>query len=124
MGTSHSNPQLTEFCHPERSEGSAFSRQTTDPSPSAALGVGMTIHEKCCLSAALRLLPQAAEAMLGNILPVLGVVPFVFHTRFIPTVTLFVVTGKLGLVFNNAQKDRVQAATSAPTAVSIPYNKG
>ena len=29
-------------CHPERSEGSAFSRQTTDPSPSATLGVGMT----------------------------------------------------------------------------------
>jgi hypothetical protein len=26
------NPQFLTFCHPERSEGSVFSRQTADPS--------------------------------------------------------------------------------------------
>jgi hypothetical protein len=32
--------------------------------------------------------------MLGEVLPVLRFVPFVFHSRFIPNVALFVVTRK------------------------------
>ena len=35
-----------------------------------------------------------AEAMLGEILPILRLVPFVFHSRFKAIVTLFVVTDK------------------------------
>src|ERR1019366_4853943 len=51
-------------------------------------------------------LPEA-EAMLGDVLPVLRFVPFVFHFRFKSTVTLFVVTRK-------DQKTRMSGATSLP----------
>src|ERR1019366_5397987 len=35
-----------------------------------------------------------AEAMLGDVLPILPLVPFVSHSRFVSTVTPFVVTHK------------------------------